>query len=74
MEEIIKGLADFGFSALFAGILILFIMKLNNEHRTERTEWKSEMVESNKRYDERQKETNAILMQLHSVIERVTRK
>lgn len=74
METLTQELANFGFSAVAFGVIVLLLMQRMKAHEDERTEWKKEMVQLNTRYDERQKETNSILSELHRVIDKVVNK
>ena len=74
METLTQELANFGFSAVAFGVIVLLLMQMMKNHKEERGEWKDEMVQMNMRYDERQKETNTILSELHRVIDRVSNK
>ena len=74
MESLTQELANFGFSAVAFGVIVLLLMQRMKAHEEERSEWKKEMLQSNMRYDERQKETNTILSELHRVIDKVVSK
>lgn len=64
-------LSDFGPVVFFLVVLIYFLIKLNEQHRNERTEWREDITRTSSEYLQSQRDTTEVIRELTRVIERI---
>lgn len=69
--EQISPWGNFGLGGMVIGVLFWFIFKLLDSHRSERIEWRDAILEQNKMFDSRLKESNEINRGLLQQLERM---
>lgn len=62
---------EFGAVVFFLFVLIYFLISLNDQHRTEREEWRADSNRNSNNFLESQKETTEVIRELTRVIERI---
>jgi len=64
-------LSDFGPVVVFLIVLIYFLIKQNEQHRNERTEWREDITRTSSDYLQSQKDSTEVIRELTRVIERI---